>query len=154
MKNAFIYDSLHYISREYGIGCSLCHTICCSDKNENCQFFNENTHQCIIYDFRPVCCRIYPFMRTGKDILEVRKVTACVITDKFLERFMEFCSNFEQDYSKRLKLELGEKKYYNRFSIPFHLVLFYLHYEFSKHNMKHQAYDIMKTIDVLQKDVE
>ena len=149
-----VYDLLHHVSEKfYGVDCSSCCTICCVEYAETdidyCPQFDRRTHRCTVYNERPQACRIYPFMRTGKDILEIRKVGSCVITDKFLERFTNFCSNFEQDYSKRLKLELGEKKYYNRFSIPFHLVLFYLHYEFSKHNMKHQANDIMKTIDVL-----
>jgi hypothetical protein len=90
-------------------------------------------------------------MRTGKNTLEIRKVGSCRITDGFLERFIEFCSNFDHDYSKCLKLEIGE--YHERFNVPYNLVVSYLEYECSKHNMNHQADDIMKTIGVLQNDV-
>jgi Fe-S-cluster containining protein len=101
-----------------------------------CPQLNRDTNRCTVYNERPPECRIYPFVIKSDDIFKVRNVGACVITDKFLERFMEFCSNFEQDYSRCLKLELGEKKYHNHLIIPFRLVVSYLHYEFSKHNMR------------------
>ena len=115
-----------------------------------CPFYEKETHRCNVHDARPQACRQYPFGRVGREAMEVRKVTKCVITDKFLERFIDFTSNVKNEdvraFAKATKEELAKKEYCNHFYLPFSLVLTYIGYEFYMRGMTDLGEDIMKRV--------
>jgi Fe-S-cluster containining protein len=121
-----------------------------------CPFYEKEAHRCKVHDARPKACRNYPFLRVDSNTLEVRKVTMCVITDRFLERFIEFLSGVDippiQAYVENTKAELEKKEYFNHFYLPWELVLIYLSYEFAKRGMRGLAVDLMKRFE-LEKQV-
>jgi Fe-S-cluster containining protein len=116
-----------------------------------CPFYAKETHRCKVHDARPSACRIYPFLRVNFDTMEVRKATACLITDRFLERFIEMFSTSEiksvQTIIKDIKEALATKEYYNHFYLPWHLVLMYLGLEFYNHGWLQLSVDLLKRLE-------
>jgi len=116
-----------------------------------CPFYDKDTHRCKVHEVRPGACVDYPFQVVDKDAMEVRKVTECVITDTFLERFLAFVETLpgenSKDYAEKTRKVLLKKEYINHFYVPWKPVLFYLSHEFETHGVEKLAYDILKRIE-------
>jgi Fe-S-cluster containining protein len=115
-----------------------------------CPFYKKDTHRCAIHEARPQACRDYPFLRVDRDVVEVRKASACVITDRFLERFIEFLKGVKgpEKFVEDLEKALASKEYFNHLDLPWILVLYYLSYEFFVHGMVPLAEDLAKRMNL------
>jgi Fe-S-cluster containining protein len=123
-----------------------------------CPFYEKGTHLCKVHEVRPQACKDYPFQKYSDDTIEVRKVTACLITDKFLERFIEFYSTFPNENAKQmvdaLRKVQASKKYYNHFNLPWALVIAQLAHEFNAHGMAPLALGLMKRLELEEQMME
>ena len=121
-----------------------------------CPFYTKETHRCNVHPVRPKACRDYPFQRWGDDTFEIRKLSECVISDKFLERFIDFLNGLKgtDEQVKRLidkmKADVKSKKYYNHYYLPWMIVLAYIGWEFSRmgHEGAMLSLNILKRIEI------
>ena len=116
-----------------------------------CPYYNKETHRCKIHSIRPGACRQYPFQREDDYALEIRKVTECVITDKFMERFLEFIKKMKgsEHLVEKMEKDIASKRYINHYYLPWFIVLAYMVSEFAElgDNGKKIAVDLMKRIE-------
>jgi Fe-S-cluster containining protein len=117
-----------------------------------CPFFDRGEHRCKVYEARPMACREYPFQKVNKNQIEVRKASACLITNEFLGRFMAFLATIPNDnvtaYLKELTGIVESKQYYNHLHLPWVLVVMYLGYEFHSHKMEPLAIALLQRLDL------
>jgi Fe-S-cluster containining protein len=103
-----------------------------------CPFYIKDTHRCNVHPVRPKACRDYPFQRQEDNVFEIRKVSDCIISDKFLERFVSFIAGLKgteklvEKMVEKVKADVASKTYYNHYYLPWMPVLAYIGWEFSK----------------------
>lgn len=123
-----------------------------------CPFYEKTTHRCKVHFVRPTACREYPFLRLDDETFEIRKVSECLMSDAFLDRFVDFLSKMEQakPLVDKIKKDIESKRYFNHYYLPWTAVLAYIGKEFfviSPEGMK-LSFDIIKRLDAEKKYME
>jgi len=100
-----------------------------------CPFYEIKTHRCNIHKARPDSCQQYPF-NYSEEFVDLRKVNACVISTRIVERFVEFAKMLGKDEEvKQVEEILKTKDYRNHFyltRLPFYT---YVVWECIQHNI-------------------
>jgi len=110
-----------------------------------CPFYNTETHECTIHEARPEACYLYPFNYGYNKQIDLRKMNACILSTKFLERMKDFLKRMGQDKSVSYLEEVLEKKeYHNHFYVPVQVVYSYILWECEKLKIKVTSPDLVK----------
>jgi Fe-S-cluster containining protein len=120
-----------------------------------CPFYEKLTHRCNIHSVRPLACREYPFLRLDLETFEIRKVSECLLSNGFLNRFADFLLPIDQakPLIDKIKKDVESKTYFNHYYLPWPAVLAYIGREFSKMEPDgvKLAFDIIKRMDAEKK---
>jgi Fe-S-cluster containining protein len=95
-----------------------------------CPFHDLKTHKCAIHSVRYPACREFPFnIYREKDVMDIRKINACLISTNFLIRLREYLFKSEnkkiQEYTASIASKIMSEEYSNHFEIPLFFVVFF-----------------------------
>lgn len=110
-----------------------------------CPFYHIDTHRCIVHKARPLSCRDYPFNVSG-EYIDLRKINACKISTKILERFWKFAKQMGiAEKAKPVKDALDSGEYHNHYYLPPILFFTYIVWECTRLNIPIRSPEIKKT---------